>query len=153
MKYLALFVVYLVLSAATASAQDASIAPVASSEVHAATIDGEAVGWRILGPDDFAAVNSAAETWIWKDGVLHCTGQPVSVLRTTKEFTNVEIMVEWMHEKPAGNSGVFLWAAPESIEKLAAAGKPGLPLRDAGILELRVNHTALSCLAVCVSRF
>jgi hypothetical protein len=59
--------------------------------------------------------------------VLHCTGQPVSVQRTTKEFGNFEMVVEWMHEKSAGNSGVFVWTTPASIEKLAAAGKPGLP--------------------------
>ncbi len=29
--------------------------------------------------------------------------------------------------KPAGNSGVFVWVTPESIERLTAAGKPGLP--------------------------
>ncbi|MEY2878988.1 MAG: hypothetical protein RLZZ15_1368, partial [Verrucomicrobiota bacterium] len=28
---------------------------------------------------------------------------------------------------PAGNSGVFVWATPASIEKLTAEAKPGLP--------------------------
>ncbi len=98
-----------------------------TTDVHAALVDGEGLGWRALGLDDFAPVNSAADTWAWKDDVLHCTGQPVSVLRTAKQFTNVEMVVEWMHEKPAGNSGVFMWVTPESIEKLTAAGKPGLP--------------------------
>ncbi len=102
-----------------------NVAPTA--DVHAALIDGEGPGWRALGPDDFASVNSAADTWTWKDGVLHCTGQPVSVLRTAKQFTNVEVIVEWMHEKSAGNSGVFMWVTPESVENLTAAGKPGLP--------------------------
>jgi hypothetical protein len=107
------------------AAEPAKDAP--APEVHAALIDGEGPGWRALGPDDFASVNSAPDTWSWKDGVLHCTGQPVSVLRTGKKFTNVEMVVEWMHEKPAGNSGVFMWVTPESVEKLAAEGKPGLP--------------------------
>lgn len=92
-----------------------------------ALIDDEAPGWRSLKATDFTKVNSSDDTWSWKDGVLHCTGQPVSVLRTTKEFTNFEIVVEWMHEKAAGNSGVFVWTTPDSIEKLTAAGKPGLP--------------------------
>ena len=48
-------------------------------------------------------------------------------MRTTKEFGNFEMVVEWMHEKAAGNSGVFVWTTPASIEKLTAAGKPGLP--------------------------
>ena len=46
---------------------------------------------------------------------------------TAKQFTNVEVVVEWMHEKAAGNSGAFMWVTPESVEKLTAAGKPGLP--------------------------
>lgn len=92
-----------------------------------AFIDDEAPGWRPLTAAEFTQVNSANDTWSWKDGVLYCTGQPVSVLRTIKEFGNFEMVVEWMHEKPAGNSGVFVWATPPSIEKLTAAGKPGLP--------------------------
>ncbi|MBI5769176.1 MAG: DUF1080 domain-containing protein [Verrucomicrobia bacterium] len=92
-----------------------------------AFIDGTGPGWRTLGAGDFAAVNSAPDTWSWKADGLHCTGQPVSVLRTAKEFVNFELVVEWMHQKSAGNSGVFLWATPASIEKLTKEGKPGLP--------------------------
>ncbi len=92
-----------------------------------AKVDDEAPGWKSLGKDDFAHVNSAPDTWQWREGVLHCTGMPVSVLRTAKEYQNMELVVEWMHEKSAGNSGVFVWVTPESIEKLTDAGKPGLP--------------------------
>ncbi|MFO1002857.1 MAG: family 16 glycoside hydrolase [Planctomycetaceae bacterium] len=90
-------------------------------------IDDSQPGWRSLTEADFKKVNSADDTWSWKDGVLHCTGQPVSVLRTDKQFKNFEIVVEWMHEKSGGNSGVFIWGTPASIERLTAAGKPGLP--------------------------
>ena len=72
-------------------------------------------------------VNSSDDLWNWKDGVLHCSGQSFWFQRTASELHNFEIVVEWMHEKPAGNSGVFVWTTPESIEKLTAAGKPGLP--------------------------
>lgn len=92
-----------------------------------AWIDDAAPGWRALTEADFAKVNSADDTWSWRDGGLHCTGQPISVLRTAKEFRNFELVVEWMHEKSAGNSGVFVWATPASIAKLTASGKPGLP--------------------------
>ena len=92
-----------------------------------ALIDDTQPGWRALSEADFAQVNSADDTWSWRDGVLHCTGQPVSVLRTAKQVRNCELVVEWMHEKPAGNSGVFVWVTPESIERLAADGKSGLP--------------------------
>ena len=92
-----------------------------------AYMDDTGPGWVALVEADFAKVNSAETTWSWKDGVLHCTGQPVSVLRTAKEYKNFEMVVEWMHEKSAGNSGVFVWATPQSIEKLTTAGNPGLP--------------------------
>lgn len=92
-----------------------------------AVIDDTAPGWRALAAADFVAVNSGEGTWTWKEGELHCTGQPVSVLRTAKIQRNFEFVIEWMHEKPAGNSGVFVWCTPESVEELAAAGKPGLP--------------------------
>lgn len=78
-------------------------------------------GWQDLKADDFTAVNCPADTWSWADGVLHCTGQPVGVIRTRKQFTNFELVVEWRHLAPAGNSGVFCWAIPESLEKIAAA--------------------------------
>ena len=88
-------------------------------------IDDTQPGWRALGAEDFADVNSASDTWSWK--MLHCTGQPLSVLRTTQTYENFEMVVEWSHQKPAGNSGVFVWVTPESIQRLTQAGKPGLP--------------------------
>lgn len=98
----------------------------ATDSVHAA-MDDTQPGWTSLTEDDFAHVNSNDDTWSWHDGVLHCTGRPVSVLRTAKQYENFELVVEWMHEKPAGNSGCFVWTTPESIEKLTEAAKPGLP--------------------------
>lgn len=100
-------------------------------------IDDQGPGWRSLTSDDFQHVNSAEDTWTWKEQVLHCTGQPVSVLRTKSEFKNFEAVVEWMHEKPAGNSGFFVWTTPESIEQLTQAGEPGLP---AGIEVQILDH-------------
>lgn len=92
-----------------------------------AAIDDEAPGWVSLGPADFSPVNSASDTWSWEQNLLHCTGKPVSVLRTAKQYKNFEMVVEWSHLKFGGNSGVFVWATPESIEKLTSEGKPGLP--------------------------
>ena len=101
--------------------------PLFAADQVRAFIDDSQPGFRDLKSEDFTKVNSAEDTWSWKDGVLHCTGKPVSVMRTVKEFKNFEMVVEWSHQKPAGNSGVFVWATPDSIEKLTAAGKPGLP--------------------------
>lgn len=90
-------------------------------------IDDTQPGWRAMTRLDFTKVNSDADTWTWKDDLIVCSGQPVSVLRTQKIYRNFELVVEWCHQQPAGNSGVFVWATPASIEKLSAAGKPGLP--------------------------
>lgn len=97
------------------------------AEASQALINGSEPGWTTLSAGDFVKVNIAKDTWEWKDGVLHCTGRPVSVLRTREQFENVEIIVEWMHEKRAGNSGLFVWVTPDSVDRLTAAGQPGLP--------------------------
>ena len=98
------------------------------SAAHAqAFIDGTEPGFRDLSAADFAKVNSADDTWSWKDGVLHCTGKPTSVMRTVKEITNFELIVEWRHLKVGGNSGIVVWATPESIKRLTDLGKGGLP--------------------------
>jgi hypothetical protein len=98
-----------------------------AEEAEKIAIDTSQPGWHELTAKDFTQVNSAEDTWTWKEGILSCSGQPVSVMRSIKEYTNFEMVVEWRHNKPAGNSGVFVWATPASIEKLTKAGKPGLP--------------------------
>ena len=95
--------------------------------VRRAIIDGMADGFVALGKDDFAKVNSADDTWLFEEDEIKCSGKPISVIRTKKQFSNFELVVQWMHHKPAGNSGVFVWTTPESIERLTKAGKPGLP--------------------------
>ena len=93
-----------------------------------AFIDGKGEGWRALSEEDFTKVNSADDTWTWQeDGVLQCTGKPVSVMRTKNKFTNFEMVCEWMHQRGSGNSGIFVWATEDSIKRLTDAGKPGLP--------------------------
>jgi hypothetical protein len=117
----------------TAAATNAQETGTSAATAHSGTatvralIDDETLGWRPLGESDFAIVNTPENTWTWKSGVLHCTGSPTGVLRTTQEYTNFEMVVEWMHEKSAGNSGVFVWAKPESVEKLTLEGKQRLP--------------------------
>ncbi len=84
-------------------------------------VTGTGEGWTELGEADLVNVNGNPDTWTWKDGVLHCTGRPVGVIRTKKSYTNFELVVEWKHLKYAGNSGVFVWANEESVNAL----KPG----------------------------
>ena len=93
--------------AATGRAEDAT-AP-------KAFIDGTGPGWRALGGDDFVNVNCAEDTWKWENGFAQCTGKPVGVIRSKEKVTNFELVVQWRHLKPAGNSGVFVWVPEESL--------------------------------------
>ena len=81
-------------------------------------------GWRDLEEDDFEQVNCAADTWTWRDGVVHCTGQPVGVIRTKRSLANLELSLEWRHLTDGGNSGVFLWAPPEAFAELTPGRLP-----------------------------
>jgi hypothetical protein len=86
-----------------------------------AYIDGSGPGWRALGEKDFVNVNCDADTWSWQDGVAHCTGKPVGVIRSQRPIANFELVAQWRHLKPAGNSGIFVWTIEESLKDL----KPG----------------------------
>lgn len=94
------------------------VTPVAAKELPKATIDGTGPGWKELRDQDFANVNCEPETWSWHKGILSCTGQPTGVLRSRKEYTNFELVLQWKHQKTGGNSGVFVWGTAETIEKL-----------------------------------
>jgi hypothetical protein len=83
-----------------------------------ACIDGIGPGWVALGEADFAHVNCAPETWTWDEGEAHCTGKPVGVIRSQKQYTNFELVARWRHLESGGNSGIFVWAPPEGLEGL-----------------------------------
>ena len=100
-----------------------------------AYIDGTEPGWRLLGPTDFAGVNGDADTWTWSDGLLRSTGKPIGVMRTARKVTNFELLVEWRHLQPAGNSGVFVWVPDEALAGL----KPG-SLPQYGIEVQMLDH-------------
>ena len=64
-------------------------------------------------------INCAPETWTVREGVIHCTGKPTGALRTTRQYENFILEVEWRHLQFGGNSGVFIWGSPISA--------PGVP--------------------------
>ena len=77
---------------------------------------GKGPGWVQLGEWDFTNVNCDPDTWTWKpDGILACTGLPVGVIRSVKQYTNFELVVQWKHLKSGGNSGVFVWAPEKPL--------------------------------------
>src|SRR3954468_3795554 len=55
-------------------------------------------------------VNTDKNTWSVKDGMIICTGHPIGVMRTDREYENFILHVEWMHMEAGGNSGVFVWS-------------------------------------------
>jgi len=95
-----------------------------ASALPKACIDGEGPGWRALGQDDFTNVNGDPDTWSFKDGMIFCTGTPVGVMRTKNKVTNFELVLQWRHMKPAGNSGVFVWVTEESVKDLSPGKLP-----------------------------
>ncbi len=90
-----------------------------------ARIDGSEPGWRSLGNDDFTAVNCNEDTWTWDSGFVHCTGNPVGVIRSIKPYKNFEMLAEWRHLSSGGNSGIFVWAPIKVLEGLKKGSLPG----------------------------
>jgi hypothetical protein len=65
-------------------------------------------------------VNTDKDTWQVRDGMIICSGHPIGVMRTDKQYENFILHVEWMHMEPGGNSGVFAWssARPDPSSRL-----------------------------------
>ena len=100
-----------------------------------AFIDGSEPGWRALGSADFAGVNGDPDTWAWNGDILRSTGTPIGVLRTQRTFVNFELLVEWRHLEPGGNSGAFVWVPNQALTGL----KPG-SLPEMGIEIQMLDH-------------
>jgi hypothetical protein len=76
-------------------------------------------------------VNTAPDTWSVRDGMIVCTGKPMGVLRTDRQYENFILSLEWKHLEAAGNSGVYVWA-----EGTAPEGKPFPKGMEIQVLEL-----------------
>lgn len=90
--------------------------------------------WRDLfnGKDltNWVDVNTSPDTWSVKDGLLVCSGKPIGVMRSDRQYENFILHIEWRHMKPGGNSGVFVWSN-------ATPSRNGLPLgMEVQMLEL-----------------
>ncbi len=96
----------------------------------------DAAQWKDLfnGKDlsGWVNVNTKPETWRVQDGMIVCTGHPIGVMRTEKQYENYILHVEWMHMEPGGNSGVFIHA-----DGTAAEGKPFPKGMEVQMLELQ----------------
>ena len=58
----------------------------------------------------WANVNTDPDTWSVRDGLLVCSGLPIGVMRSEKQYENFVLHIEWRHMKAGGNSGVFVWS-------------------------------------------
>ena len=81
---------------------------------------GKEPGWEVLTGEDFVNVNCNSDTWKWEQGHAYCSGRPTGVIRYREPLEDFELLLEWMHKRKGGNSGVFVWATPQSISKLVA---------------------------------
>ncbi len=77
-------------------------------------------------------VNTSRETWTVRDGLLVCSGQPIGVMRSDRQYENFLLHIEWMHLAAGGNSGVFVWS-----EGAAAPGKQLPKGMEVQMLELQ----------------
>jgi hypothetical protein len=55
-------------------------------------------------------VNTDSDTWSVRDGMLVCSGRPIGVMRTDRQYENFLLHIEWRHMEAGGNSGVFAWS-------------------------------------------
>ena len=62
-------------------------------------------------------VNTNPDTWSVKNGELVCSGHPIGVMRSARQYENFILHIEWMHTEPGGNSGVFVWSGARPGEQ------------------------------------
>ncbi len=64
-------------------------------------------------PIKWIQVNTDEETWKMKGNELICSGHPIGVIRSEKEYENFIMHIEWKHMEAGGNSGTFVWSSAE----------------------------------------
>jgi len=65
-------------------------------------------------------VNTTPETWKINKEELVCSGLPIGVMRSEKQYENFVLHIEWKHMEAGGNSGMFVWsdAKPDKDSRL-----------------------------------
>jgi len=116
-RTIAVFLLLLLSAVGIAEPQEGGTSP-------RAFIDGTGPGWRTLDKADFTNVNCDPDTWSWKDEIISCTGQPIGVMRTVKQYANLELVAEWRHLRSGGNSGIFAWASEAALTGLERGKLP-----------------------------
>ena len=60
--------------------------------------------------ENWVDVNTSPKTWRVENGILICSGKPIGVMRSKKQYENFVLVIEWKHMEAGGNSGIFLWS-------------------------------------------
>jgi hypothetical protein len=60
-------------------------------------------------------VNTNEDTWKVDGDVLVCSGQPIGVIRSEKQYENFILHIEWKHMEAGGNSGTFVWSSAKPV--------------------------------------
>lgn len=55
-------------------------------------------------------VNTDPDTWHLEKDILVCSGKPIGVMRSVKQYENFILHIEWKHMEAGGNSGTFVWS-------------------------------------------
>ena len=61
-------------------------------------------------PVNWIQVNTESDTWKVQGKTLVCSGLPIGVVRSEKQYENFILQVEWKHMEAGGNSGTFIWS-------------------------------------------
>ncbi len=77
---------------------------------------------NIRKPINWINVNTNPDTWKTNKDLLICTGQPIGVMRSEKQYENFILEVEWRHMQAGGNSGVFVWSDAKPGEESRLPG-------------------------------
>ena len=67
-------------------------------------------------------VNTSIDTWRKSKDLLICSGKPIGVMRSEKQYENFILQIEWMHMEAGGNSGVFVWSDAKPNENSRLPG-------------------------------
>lgn len=109
-----------------------SLAAARQAETFTPLFDGTSLtGW--------VNINCAPDTFRAHDGVIASTGEPICEIRTERMYENFVLELEYMHQQPMGNAGVFVWA-----DALPARGQPFLRAIEVQVLDGRNSETYTS---------
>jgi len=85
-------------------------------------------------------VNTDPDTWKVKDGLLVCSGKPIGVMRSDRQYENFILHIEWMHMEKGGNSGVFVWSDAKPGERNRLPNGVEVQMLELGWPELNVRN-------------